>query len=78
MGSKWTDKVVRVKRAERVRREGQGRMNDLRWKINEVVIEFKKTDTFWRREAREGRLNSDKIIGMREERNLEAIFSAKS
>ena len=33
---------------------------------------------FWRREAREGRLNSDKIIGMREERNLEAIFSAKS
>ena len=33
---------------------------------------------FWRREARERRLNSYKIIEMREERNLEAIFSAKS
>ena len=50
------------------------RMDDLRSKINEVVIDFKKKDnflTFWQREAGEGRLNSDKIIGMREERNLE-------
>ena len=44
--SKWTNKVVWVKRAERVRREGQGRIDDLRWKINEVVIEFKKKDEF--------------------------------
>ena len=44
--SKWTDKVVWVKRAERVRRERQGRIDDLRWKINEVVIEFKKKDEF--------------------------------
>ena len=35
-----------MKRAERVRREGQGRIDDLRWKINEVVIEFKKKDEF--------------------------------
>ena len=32
---------------------------------------------FWRWEAREGRLNSDKIIGMREERNLDAILVRK-
>ena len=44
--SKWTNKVVWVKRVERVRREGQGRIDDLRWKINEVVIEFKKKDEF--------------------------------
>ena len=35
-----------MKRAERVKREGQGRIDDLRWKINEVVIEFKKKDEF--------------------------------
>ena len=35
-----------MKRAERVRREWQRRMDDLRWKINVVVIEFKKKDEF--------------------------------
>ena len=35
-----------MKTVERVRREGQGRMDDLRWKINEMVIEFKEKDEF--------------------------------
>ena len=50
-------------------------MNDFKWQIYEVVMEFKKKISlaFWQWEARKERLNSDKIIGMREEQNLEAF-----